>query len=150
MERENGVVGRRLRLTAGLKALNFWLGTGFRPFRRARHSASPTARRSKSGRPETQPEPAGAELSLSLMEVVSALPPAQIPVWFKQRFEQQPVFRLAEIFELSPSQRDQLIVMLEKALDAHQCRTRQTSELVNPDGLSRFLEQAQRHHRASR
>ncbi len=128
----------RRRFSNGFKALLSLLGADARQIK---HSTpiSPAQRAKQT--PTEAPIP---EASLSLMDVMSALPPAQIPSWFKQFFEYEPLFRLEHFLERSVAQRSQLIALLEKAHEAHLCRTRQTSELIDPENLRRFIEQAQR------
>lgn len=126
----------RRRFSNGFKALLSLLGADARQIK---HSAPPQQRPK-----QAQPEVHHPEASLSLMDVMSALPPAQIPGWFKQFFEYEPLFRLEHYLDRSVAQRTQLIALLEKAHEAHLCRTRQTSELIDPENLRRFIEQAQR------
>lgn len=92
--------------------------------------------------PQAKPDAWMREPSLRLMEVLSALPPVQVPDWFKQRFESNPLFELQELQELTPGQRQQLIVLVEKTLDSR--RGAWSDDRPSKEALASFLEQARR------
>ncbi|MEZ0368594.1 MAG: hypothetical protein ACAI44_05825 [Candidatus Sericytochromatia bacterium] len=128
-----------MKLSGLMKALLSLLATDLTEFRRAApEKSSLLAWPGDAGEPRLEP-------SFRLTEVFSTLPPAQLPVWFKQRFASDPLFRLQEFQQLSPAQRQQMLVLIEKALDSRLFRGTESA------ALSDFLLEARRQgNRAAR
>lgn len=152
-----------MRLLPLVKALRHWLAMDLSELSRAARPVQPTLpaaiqaallAETQASRSEFQlakaaelpsrnwPTETGSQASdnpaIRLIEVLSALPPAQFPPWFTQRFAGEPLFELREFRELSPAQRRQVLVLVEKTLSA---RPVQAETPVKED-MHRFLQAA--------
>lgn len=83
---------------------------------------------------------AGLNPAIRLIDVLSALPPAQVPAWFKQRFAGEPMFELQEFRQLTPAQRLQMLVLVENTLSSRLFRPSEEAGAA----MNRFLSEARR------
>lgn len=108
--------------------------------RSASHAALPGERFHTPGLFAEERSNSGLNPAIRLIDVLSALPPAQVPAWFKQRFAGEPMFGLQEFRQLTPAQRLQMLVLVENTLNSRLFRPSEEAGAA----MNSFLSEARR------